>query len=137
MKPNRTIILTFLAFALGTTWLLRAEHPAEAAERKLDAARSTYEKAEAAILVALGKIDEPSKKKAALAAFESRKALWRKLIDEEASFTIAASPLPDTSTSSSLVPYWIEARHLEAQAKQLADETKWINDNWEQKNEKK
>ncbi len=130
MKSNRTIALALLAFALGTTWLLRAEHPAEAAERKLEVARTTYEKAEAAILAAIGQIDEPSKRKATLAAFKSRKALWRKLADEEASFTIAASPLPDTSTSSSLVPYWTEARHLEAQAKQLGDETKWINDNW-------
>lgn len=116
----------FLAAAL----LIAGDHPAEVAEVKLAKARADYAISEKRFLACVADVSDVGKREATLKAFQERKASWVKLDDADAMLRISASPLPDSSTNSSLIPYWTEVHYLELQSAQLKEDAEWIEQSW-------
>lgn len=115
---------------LFVVMLHAAEHPFDEATAKRNKAQAQYDNAEKSFLKAVESITNPEKKKATLKAFEERKLAWKKIAELETELKIAASPAPDTFTSSSLTPYWTEVHYLGVMRSQLDEKAHWIVENW-------
>ncbi|MGA0899102.1 MAG: hypothetical protein ACO3SO_01715 [Luteolibacter sp.] len=106
------------------------EHPAEEAEAKLEAAEKNFTTAKKRLDVAILAISHAPKKKEAADALQKLEKGWDQVIENLVSIRIAASPAPDTSTSSSLIPYYTTAEILDMKTKAYTDLAEWIETNW-------
>ena len=122
------LALACLFFSAGCR--LAAEHPAEAAEAALTKAKAEFAAAEKRFQASAAHIADGTKRELTLKAFKARKELWMKLSDADADLKIAISLPPDTSTSTSLIPYWTEVHYLKLHTAQLKTDADWIDKNW-------
>lgn len=126
MNPAALIIAMVAAPLLA----LAEGHPADDARAALEKAQGGYEKAEKEFLASTGLISDAAKKKAVIDAFAKRKEAGMKAMELDAELKVAASAGPEGSTSTSLIPYWSDARHLNQQAALLQEQAKWIRESW-------
>ena len=128
LKAAFYIIVTITM--LSAHCLLATDHPAEAAAIRLNEAKDQYSNAEKEFLRYVDLITDKAKRDDTLRAFKERKELWTELSEIDSTLKIAASPLPDTSTNSSLVPYWTEIQYLNLQIDQLKEQASSVRQNW-------
>jgi len=119
-----------LILTLSTAHCHAYDHPAEAAEAKLEQAKKDFSVAKARLDAAVSAISHPPKKKDALASLEKMEKDWAELGTSMSLFRIAASPALETSTSSSLIPFYTETEILSHRTKLYLDLSEWIEVNW-------
>ncbi len=133
MKPFDTIMKITLRAMLVAVILPMSyanEHPADIAGAELAQAEKKFALAKKRLDSAVAAIAHEPKKKEAVEAIKKTEESWEKLIENLTMLRIAASPAPDTSTSSSLIPYYTATEILDLKTKMYSDLADWIELNW-------
>lgn len=125
------VITTVTVTLLSISAAFCQEAPGVEAFRKVKEARSNLAKAEAELQSAIAMITPAEQQAQAKKTFGQLSATWAKIIELDASFQEAASPLPSGATSTGLVAYNVETHFCDLQAKRYREWATWIRANYQ------
>mgnify|MGYP001075122360 CR=1 FL=1 len=114
----------------GTALAQEPRHPFDAAQEAHQKALREFQTAETSFLAAVEIIPDKARRKEILRAHTRRKKAWKTVTAADATIAVAGSPLPDSSTSSTLASVWTEVEHLKQLSRQLKKEAGWLTTNW-------